>query len=303
MFNRVKNSNCHMTHHLFAQWPASIAKLSILSSLVLSVPFSAQAQTIESIDTRPNDTFGDRVTVSSGATRIYGELTPVDIPPADYVTENILSRGSVDEVTLTDLTPGNSFFAWITLDNSNNMDPIMGLFDADGNLMFWDDDSSPTAALAPALRGTIGDDGTLTLKVSGIGDDDFDGNEIYYYGNDWESGEIDESSAVTEPHYQSGEYTLSVITNAVELRGDVDFFTLSGLTPGYRFTVEDSMSEGGVTLGWMADNGTVASVSAPSDATYREQIEGIVPATGQIHIAVSGYGDASLKSDQPSSSR
>lgn len=282
-----------MTNRIFCRWTASVMKPCLLSICALAVPLSVNAQTIESIDTQPNDTFGDRVTVSTGVNRIFGELTPVELPPADYMTENFLEPGTVDEVQLTDLAPGNPFFAWVTMAD-RNMDPIMGLFDSNGNLIHWDDDSSPTAALAPAIRGTISDNGLLTLKVSGIGDDDFDGNEIYYYDNEWDSVEFDESSAAIEPHYQSGQYTLSIITNAVDVQGDVDFFTLSGLTPGDAFTIAASMSERGVRLGWIADNGAVASISDYSEVTYREQLEGIVPATGQLHIAVSGYDDSSF---------
>ena len=267
--------------------------LALLGGCWFALPLSINAQTIESIDTQPNDTFADRVIISSGVNRIYGQLTPLDLSTANYVTENYLESGEVDEFRLTDLTPGQPFFAWITMKNSN-MDPIMGLFDSEETLIQWDDDSSPTASLAPALLGSVAEDGTLLLKVSGIGDDDFDGTETYYYGDEWNSEDVDESSAVTEPHYQSGAYTLSVITNAVNLQGDVDFFTLSGLTPGHEFTIAESMSEGGIQLGWIAEDGTVERVSNYSEMTYREQIEGIVPATGQLHIAVSGANDSSF---------
>ena len=262
----------------------------LLMSCCFAFPLPANAQIIESIDTKPNDTFTERVTISSDANRIYGALSPVDIPPGDYVTENYLESGEVDEFSWTALPPGNSFFAWITMENSN-MDPIMGLFDSEGELIFFDDDSSPTSPLAPAIRGTIADDGTLNLKVSGIGDDDFDGSEEYYYGNEWDSDVTDESSVISEPHYQSGAYTLSVITDAIALQGDVDVFTLSGLTPGNGFTIAETMSESGVRLGWLADDGSIVRSSNYSELTYREQLEGIVPATGQLHIAVSGYND------------
>ena len=288
-----------MAHSTFSRWTKVGVKIALLAICPL-FPLSVNAQTIESIDTGPNDTFSDRVTVSSGANRIYGELTPVDLGVPDYKVENVLEAGSVDEVQLTDLPPGAAFFAWVTMENID-MDPIMGLFDDQGNLIRWDDDSSPTASLAPAIRDTISEDGTLTLKVSGVGDDDFDGNQIYYYGDNWDSEDSDDSSAVTEPHYQAGEYTLSVITNAVDIKGDVDFFTLSGLTPGHRFAVSESMSEGGVRLGWIAEDGTVASVSSYSDVTYCEQLEGIVPATGQLHIAVSGYDDSSFEGQHTNS--
>lgn len=266
----------------------------LLASWVLVLPISVKAQTIESIETQPNNTFGDRVTVSSGVNRIYGELTPIDLPPADYVTENSLEVGTVDEITLTNLPPGQSFWAWVTMENDARgyvMDPIMGVFDAEGNLSHWDDDSSPTSSLAPAIRGTVAEDGTLKLKVSGLGDDDFDGNQTNYYGNE---GEGEDLSTVTEPHSHSGDYTLSIITNTLDLQGDVDFFTLSGLTPGHSFVVAESMSEGGIRLGWFNENGAVSDVSEASEMTYREQISGVVPATGQLHLAVTGYDDVSF---------
>ncbi|MEM9218435.1 MAG: hypothetical protein AAGD25_29350 [Cyanobacteria bacterium P01_F01_bin.150] len=282
-----------MKNKLLCPWATSKIKLFLLAGCALSVPFAVNAQTIETIDTQPNDTFGDRVTVSPGVNRIYGELSPVALPPADYMTENFLEVGTVDEVQLTNLPPDSLFFAWITMEN-NNMDPILGLFDSEGNLIRWDDDSSPATPFAPAIRGTIAKNGTLSLKISGTGDEDFDGDEIYYYNDAWNGDEVDESSPITGPHYQVGEYTLSVATDIVDLEGDLDFFTLSGLTPGHGFTIAESMSEYGVRFGWLDDDGTVTSVSHYSEITYREQLEGTVPATGQLNIVVSGYDDESF---------
>ncbi|NEP76356.1 MAG: hypothetical protein F6K29_33380 [Okeania sp. SIO2G5] len=142
---------------------------------------------------------------------------------------------------------------------------------------------SPTGSYAPAMRGAVPASGTLRFKVTGSSDYNFDGAEEYYddLGNEL-SG---------DPHYAEGDYTLSLITGEIDIRGDIDFFTLSDLTPGDIFTVSAFLTEYGVHLAWFADNGTMVSTSGYSDISYTEEISGLVPASGNVHIAVSGYDD------------
>lgn len=282
----------HMVKTQFPQLTGAIIPCFLGTIGGMVMPLSVTAQTIESIDIKPNDTFADRVIIHSETTRIYGALTPINIPQADYVLEGYLEAGAVDEFTWTDLTPGHSFFAWVTLEQPNvaNVDPIMGLFGPDGEVLQVDDDSSPTAVLAPAILGAIADNGSLSLKVSGLGDEDFDGFEEYYYGTDWENEDPDESFVETQPHYQFGAYTLSVISNTA-LKGDVDFFTVRGLPPNHSVTITSSMSEGNIRLGWIAADGTVVRSSTYSNTSYQEEVTGIIPLSGDIHIAVSGYDD------------
>ena len=87
----------------------------------------------------------------------------------------------------------------------------------------------------PAVTSAVPANGTLTLKVSGSGDENFDGTIEYYdYHTYCETPEGCEPFAVSD-HGQAGEYTVSVLLGHAQTQGDVDFFTLSGLTPGHVF--------------------------------------------------------------------
>lgn len=240
------------------------------------------AQTLQNIDTAPNDSFSESVVIEPGVTRIFGNLELPTIPELDYSTDASLMRGEVDSFTIQNLPPLEPFFVWMDAD-TNSMSPSLGLFDASGNLIRTAYDVSPTGNYAPAMYGTVPADGTLRLKVTGSSDYTFDGFEEYYddLGNELQG----------EPHYAEGDYSLSLITGDKEVQGDIDFFTLSNLTPGDIFTVSAFLSEYSVRLAWFADNGEFVSTSRYSDLNYTEELSGLVPPSGNIHIAVSGYDD------------
>ena len=262
---------------------------SLFLGCLLALPLPATAQTIQSIDTAPNDQFSDSVTVTPGVTRIFGQLTPPDISESIYTTRETLNRGEVDTFTISDLPPSEPFL--VLLDTGDiQADTILGLFDSDDNLISFDDDSSPFGNLAPALGGIVPDSGTVYVKVSGVGDADFDGVEEYYdYGYEGCS-----EVTISSSHYQEGDYTLAVLVGDAEIVSDVDYFSLSGLTPGDVFTVSESLSESGVMIVWLASDGSVISSSAYSELDGRLQLSGIVPVDGQVHLMVSGYDDYSL---------
>ncbi|MEM9218434.1 MAG: hypothetical protein AAGD25_29345 [Cyanobacteria bacterium P01_F01_bin.150] len=157
------------------------------------------------------------------------------------------------------------------------------MFDASGVLVRTAYDVSPTGNYAPAMRGIVPEDGTLRFKVTGSSDYNFDGTEEYY---DERGNEVP-----GEPHYAEGDYTFSLLTGRTDIKGDIDFFTLTNMTPGDIFSVSAFLSEYGVRLAWFADDGTIVSASNYSDLTYTETVSGIVPSSGNIHIAVSGYDD------------
>lgn len=248
----------------------------------LSLPLSASAQTLQNIDTAPNDSFNESVTIDPGVTRIFGNLEAPTIPDVDYTIEETIERGEVNSFTVSNLPPSTPFFAWMDIETSS-MGASLGLFDASDTLMRTAYDVSPTGNYAPAMRGTVPTSGTLRFKVTGASDYNFDGSEEYYddLGNE----------VPGEPHYAEGDYTFSVVTGDTDIQGDVDFFTLTNMTPGDIFSVSAFLSEYGVRLAWFADNGTMVGTSNYSDFTYTEAISGIVPSSGTVHIAVSGYDD------------
>lgn len=247
----------------------------------LSCPLSASAQTIQNLDTVPNDSFNESVSIDAGVDRIFGNLEAPTLP-SDYSVEASIERGDVNSFNVSDLPPSTPFFAWMDIESSS-MGVSLGLFDASGNLIRTAYDASPTGNYAPAMRGTVPASGTLRFKVTGSSDYNFDGSEEFYdeLGNE----------VPGEPHYAEGEYTFSVLTGDTDVQGDVDFFTLTNMNPGDIFFISAPLSEYGVRLAWFADNGAMVGTSNYSDLTYTETISGIVPASGNVHIAVSGYDD------------
>ena len=265
---------------------AALSLSTIQWAIALSAPFvfplSASAQTLQNIDTAPNNSFNNSVIVEPGVTRIFGNLEPPTISNVDYTTSATIERGEVNSFTIPNLPPSQPFFVWMDTENTS-MSASLGLFDTSDNLVRTAYDVSPTGNYAPAMHGTVPSSGTLRLKVTGSSDYNFDGAEEYYddLGNELPG----------DPHYAEGDYTLSLITGDTDIRGDVDFFTLSNLRPGDIFTVSAFLAEYGVRLAWFADNGAMVSASSYSDLSYTEAISGIVPASGNVHIAVSGYDD------------
>ena len=255
---------------------------TIALGYTLSFPLSTSAQTLQNIDTAPNDSFEESITINPGVTRIFGNIEVPPVPDADYVAAETIERGEVNRFTVSNLPPSTPFFAWMDIENSS-MSASLGLFDASDNLIRTAYEVSPSGNYAPAMRGTVPASGTLRFKVTGSSDYNFDGAEEYYdnFGNE----------VPGEPHYAEGEYTFSVVTGETDIQGDIDFFTLTNLTPGDIFSVSAFLSEYGVRLAWFADNGSMVSTSSYSDLTYTEAISGIVPASGNINIAVSGYDD------------
>ena len=261
----------------------------LLLGWLFALPRPAVAQIIQSVDTAPNDHFSDRVTIAPSVTRIFGQLTPPDISESIYTTRETLNQGEVDTFIVSDLPPSEPFL--VLLDTENiQANTILGLFDSDENLISFDDDSSPFGNLAPAIEGIVPDSGTIYVKVSGVGDTDFDGEEEYYHYGDDGCSEVTISSA----HYQESNYTLAVLVGEAEIVSDVDYFSLSGLTPGDVFTVSESLSESGVMMIWLAGDGSVINTSSYSESNGRLQLSGIVPVDGQVHLMVSGYDDYSF---------
>ncbi|MEM9450854.1 MAG: hypothetical protein AAGA75_20310 [Cyanobacteria bacterium P01_E01_bin.6] len=263
------------------------------------MPHPAQGQTIQNIDDSPNDEFNDRAIVEPGVSRIFGQLTPADLPEPVYTTNATFNPGDVNTFTIPNLPASEPFLAWVDHDGAE-IDTIMGQFDDAGEMINFDDDGSPAGALAPAIRGVVPSSGMIELQVTEFGDNDFDGtldfvdeyccedctppdDSAEYYR------EVCSEENVSGSSYGTGDYTLSVLIGDVEVNGDVDFFTLSGMPPGHAFVVSESLSEVGIRMQWLARDGSVISNSSYSETNNREQIGGLVPANGEVHVVVRGY--------------
>ena len=103
-------------------------------SCSLGWSLSASAQTIQNIDTAPNDTFGDRVIVDPGVTRIFGVLESPTIPDVDYTTDVTIERGEVNNFVISDLPASEPFFVWMDT-GAYSMSTSLGLFEPSGDLI------------------------------------------------------------------------------------------------------------------------------------------------------------------------
>jgi hypothetical protein len=226
----------------------------------------------------PNDGFASRQVLSPGETSLEGDLEDV-FASVDETRESVLAIGAVDTYTIMGAAPSAPFTAWIdNFDLGNVLDPdtVLGGFDTQGTLVKINDDSSPVGdTFASALVGTVNPDGTIRLKVTGWPDFDFDGQ------NDFSPG----------PHPESGSYTLFV---RIGTAPDVDYVSFTGLTPGEPFDAEIVTADFDTVMGRLNDSGVLVDFNDDIDPgnILRSQILGDVPPSGELHLAISEFGDA-----------
>ncbi|KYC40909.1 hypothetical protein WA1_25170 [Scytonema hofmannii PCC 7110] len=79
---------------------------------------------------------------------------------------------------------------------------------------------------------------------------------------------------------------------------DLDFFTISGLDSGSLFTVEVNSDTFDPVLGLLDNSGDILAISDDSaDNSVIPILTGIVPASGSLNLAVSGFMDKNLTGD------
>jgi hypothetical protein len=102
--------------------------------------------------------------------------------------------------------------------------------------------------------------------------------------------------------YEGGTYEVNVDNALTPITdGDVDFFTFTGLAPGFPFTAQtydslwppDLWPHSGVdtVLGWFDATGALLDANDDGGTGLLSRITGVVPANGKLTFAVSGYLD------------
>jgi hypothetical protein len=192
----------------------------------------------------------------------------------------------------------------------NSPDTVLGIFDQNWSLIAWDDDSSHLGdGLASGLYGRpVNPDGSINMAVSGYPDSDFTGAHsqqgpyaLYLdvhdpsggtqsYETGWTnlvSGGVDQwaVSGGLDPGSTFDAY----IDNLMSVY-DVDFFTFQGLTPGTTFVAEITSGTFDTILGLFDDAGTCIDYNDDWNGLL-SRLEGIVPASGSLNLAVTGYAD------------
>ncbi len=215
------------------------------------------------VEVESNDTFGTRQMLPGGTRVVTGAISLTH----DFTESGTLTVGGVNPHTFS-ADAGQWFAAWV--DNGDGLppwvvDPDLGSFNAAGGRVGYDDYSSPVGnGIAPALMGNANPDGSISLKVTGNPDEFFTGN-----------------------HAQSGDYDLYVKLDG----SDVDFFTFSGLTPGTIFSAETTAGDFDTMLGLFDDDGSLLYFEDSGGIGLLSKLEGLVPASGKLNIAVTGWND------------
>lgn len=261
--------------------------MKTLSALILGAACSISLSFIDTVkpafaatENEPNSSFNTRQFLPSRTTTVTGELgvpTPAPFPDFDFSFSDSLFPGDVDTFTIPGLSPSQPFIAFTdNRTNSSTPDTILGTFDDSGSLISSNDDSG--RGLFSALSGAVNADGTIRLGVTGFSDFGFVGN-----------------------HFQSGDYELFVALGTSTLppldspvQGDVDFFTFSNLLAGSPFSAEITSGTFDSILGFLDDSGNIIATDDDSGEGLLSLLSGIVPTSGRLNLAVTGFSDFGL---------
>lgn len=207
------------------------------------------------------------------------------------------------------LTPGDIFYP----------DTLLGIRSAFGFITATNDNGGPYAAEGGSglSQVSVNNNGTISFVISGFPDFSFDGSHDQF-GDYQVYVDVYDQFGFLEDTYdfidslQPGvvnQYMIPGINTNYDYNvyidntlgglsgGDVDFFTFTGLTPGVAFSAEtmqlglDSID---TFLGWFDDGGNLIETDDDSGINLLSLIEGVVPASGKLTFAVTGYGDNSF---------
>lgn len=197
-------------------------------------------------------------------------------------------------------------------------DTTLGAVTQTNSIVETDDDSSPFGdGRASALYDVaVNTDGSIRLRVSGYGDFDFDGDDDIFGNLHAESGPFDLTVTVFNGGSQVDRQDLSAtlsaggvqtfdlagyttgwtfdaaIDNTPDVGDDViDFMTFTGLPAGDRFEATITAGTFDTMLGWFDDDGDAITHDDDGGAGALSSLAGLVPAGGQVHLAVTGYAD------------
>lgn len=237
-------------------------------------------------DQEPNSSFAEAQVVhadSAGGALLSAELQFMPFEPLKDIQFGFhtLEAGQVNHHDFSGWPAG--FPAAVYIDNAVGPlepDTVMRALDETGNETEFVDDGSPLGnGLASGFLTVFNADGTLHLEVTGYADYSFDG--------------IDEISQ--EPHQSVGEYALVLKPGPF---GDVDFYRIVGLEPGAPWSAKTQAPSGGFRLDTILsqydDAGALIAQnddSDPDNGVFFSALSGIVPASGEVVLAVTSHND------------
>lgn len=219
-------------------------------------------------------------------------------------------------VAATSLPP-NTFSIADELTLPSIPDTLIGIKDSTGEIYLTDDDGSPIGdGRASGLAEVLTNADAIHFSVSGFDDQIENGvfTEVHNEQGDYEvfvqvydsmgvpfeqishSQTLELNSAhdftYSNPAWNGGKYDV-YIDNTVG-HADVDFFTFIELEPGANFEVRtlDALETGIDTLlGWFDDFGELIALDNDGGGGMLSFLQGVVPESGDLTVAVSGSGD------------
>lgn len=248
-------------------------KLSCAASLLVGVLFTLQSSFLSAEE--PNDTFAESTILAHGILTVSDELEP---GPASFP------------------------------------DTYLGAFDLFGNVVEEnDDDSIYGDGYASGFSGVpVNAGGEIHFAVTGFEDYFFEGEhfeagdyvayvDVYdFFGDLVDSFSVDgtlvpgavDDYAYSDFNWFNGSYDVNIDNRVALLENDLDFFTFTGLTVGASFVAETHSEETVDTiLGWFDDQGNLLDLDDDDGEGVLSRLEGIVPTSGQLTLAVTGYDD------------
>ena len=241
------------------------------------------------VESDTNDTFADSQVLSFQTDGVNGSLESSTFDPLspDALTAvGRLEPGLVTTHLFSTGEPNSPFVAYIdNIIGTPSPDTTLQALDGDANTIDVDDDSSPLGnGLGSLVNGTTDDDGFVRLEVSGFSDFDFDGNN--------------DGSGTAHP--QTGPFEVYVQTGVLAI-GDVDFYTITDLEPASLFEAEIVTGNTDTILAVIDARGSVVDTDDDGGQGLLSLITVVVPRSGVIHLAVTGFSDFGVTGDHSQS--
>lgn len=192
-------------------------------------------------------------------------------------------------------------------------DTFLGILSLAGQIVRTDDDDSIYGDGFASGLGDLSIESTaIQFAVTGFGDDNFTGAHaqageykvfVDVYGASGEpidsfsevrtlaAGAVDEYS-FSDAAWLGGKYDVNIDNRT--LANDIDFFTFTGLLPGKAFIARTMLATSpsvDTLLGWFSDAGVLLQSDDDSGGGTLSLVAGTVPSSGNITLAVSGFGD------------
>ena len=193
-------------------------------------------------------------------------------------------------------------------------DTLLGILTAGGEINETNDDNSLYGnGFASGLQNVSVAGSSIRFAVTGFEDEGFAGEhqevgqyEVFIDVRNSQGATIDSFSELRtlgpsivhefmfeDEDWQGGAYNVNIENRRPP--NDIDFFTFTGLAPNSEFsarTLNPSIPTLDTVLGWFDDTGSLITSNDDYGELKLSRIEGIVPGSGQLTFAVTGFGDS-----------